>query len=1401
MLVFHATDRVKSACSSEVPRSDSFSRPPASPPKHAIFHVRVDRSTYLAMRLQISIRRHALPPINIIFTTGTGPSSKTLAPDSTVSDLLQDVNDLVPLESEEGEWGLEDYVVEVQATADQETYYECLHFQTIDSVLRDDDEVVIRCLRTEDLRSRRLGGRHQISSDGRHLIDGVAFGKQWLVKGSRPDVAIPPRKRRRPEIRGEDEEVDEQSTTLLQQIQELGYSNENLDEDEDEDEDEDYVDDEAEDEEDELSIKDEKDQPLRIKAVAEFDDADAEESETSDDELEDVKDAIMAGSGFELSDERKALLEEAEQLSESGDYHRLPSEATQSPRKGKRKRDVADDDASDEASDFEGFGTPVKPAIVVAVMSPVSSVSSVSMSDDTTDPEDLDLKLDSDSGSDDDLRPRNAELDDETSSSGSSSSEEPDSQTDTSDADSTSSDSTHSSDEEDMTLKESEPKLPSSSPAVKASSKASSASGSSPSVSCSTSSMKRAQGIPGEGSKVTKRNNIRAKKRSRLRRLKAQGLLPPNASFAVLDAFEEENESEVALEQENEAELGLESKKHALLQQLQFNGETEEEMRSETSKLLEDAASFQKPVSKFKVETMENITVYKDLANDQLDPLHDTGNSQDMKAAKENTPPEAGAMEADEIVPSQEIGISAQESFIGKATPKSTEKRAKLDLASSRRMLFSSLGLQNPKTPAAEQALREKLNNSAKSTPQRKAEEKVAEKSQILQTETVEDMDSWKDKIELSAVECDYDGVKLSTPPFPFKQGWDSNANMRGGVNKKKSRGQSKYESEAYVAQYAPDVSTLQARDSQSEQDDRPESRTLSLEEQFVDDMPRPADFSTALKLGTSDLAPGAVIAFKELDIQNFQPVISDFRVARVRSVQSDGDSLPVIEVMLSNRDWVKGLRLSDPLAIEDEEGLPEDGVRVKSFADLIEPKLLEASSVQVNATPAQAPDTAGSSDKSASLPQAQSSIVPESEEVAQDSVEVAAPNAILKMTHVEINTPRRNEITAIIKEAGFDSAIDENLLRPDTEPEQEPESPSSPAFHTRSHRSQRSSRSPVPASSTSVPRPRFDSPGLNDWDSSPLHPVPVDSSILAPSQTSRQSTPKASKSQINVAYPALSQLELDASGVSTTNDNSFQDAQRVSQPPEIDTSNLQPDLDTSKLHPEYPYDDFGPDESTIEREETQQSLASEIPESQSQPTAAESSKKKSNSFLGHGLDGHVSSDYSHGNDLTSNSDDSLPSLRGLTSSQNRKIKQKSRVSPPATRARKASISTSPPLSTQGKRLRNAKKRSATPQSDDGVELPLIKISESQHPRMSQIPAGSQIVDLTLSSDPPAPESDGDYEENVSRRTRNAKGRKSTRIKARSLSSEEDDEEEGSESGTGIGKRRFLTTKKWRSHV
>lgn len=122
--------------------------------------------SFTAMRLHLLISRHGLPVTRILWTTTSSAALDTYGSQRaasasaiassrtpniavgngyyTIAQLLEDVNEVVPLETEPGlfdeeygggQWGLEDYVVEVAGS-------ECLHFMEIEGLLRDGDQVV-----------------------------------------------------------------------------------------------------------------------------------------------------------------------------------------------------------------------------------------------------------------------------------------------------------------------------------------------------------------------------------------------------------------------------------------------------------------------------------------------------------------------------------------------------------------------------------------------------------------------------------------------------------------------------------------------------------------------------------------------------------------------------------------------------------------------------------------------------------------------------------------------------------------------------------------------------------------------------------------------------------------------------------------------------------------------------------------------------------------------------------------------------------------------------------------------------------------------------------------------------------------------------------------------------------
>lgn len=80
------------------------------------------------MRLRLSIQRHGLPTAEVLWAIRDDQAQAI----STISQLLEQINDIIPLESED--WGLEDYVVQVNG-------FECLHFSQLGQVIKDEDVV------------------------------------------------------------------------------------------------------------------------------------------------------------------------------------------------------------------------------------------------------------------------------------------------------------------------------------------------------------------------------------------------------------------------------------------------------------------------------------------------------------------------------------------------------------------------------------------------------------------------------------------------------------------------------------------------------------------------------------------------------------------------------------------------------------------------------------------------------------------------------------------------------------------------------------------------------------------------------------------------------------------------------------------------------------------------------------------------------------------------------------------------------------------------------------------------------------------------------------------------------------------------------------------------------------
>jgi len=328
-----------------------------------------------------------------------------------------------------------------------------------------------------------------------------------------------------------------------------------------------------------------------------------------------------------------------------------------------------------------------------------------------------------------------------------------------------------------------------------------------------------------------------------------------------------------------------------------------------------------------------------------------------------------------------------------------SKPRSKIDLASSRRLLFGALGLRTPKTKEDERTLQAKLMKDVRPANQVETRESAPEDRNTEQI--TGDDESWRDKIDLRAVECCYDGITLSNPPFPFVQRWDpqqkrgySNVETKrksGRGNKRKRDNERYYDDRTEEQASMPatkrgkpvsstgnfDVAETQTTEVQGEQpldapptssdsnqgavneqllrESQEAAENAQIYESYEEDLPPLPDDMTAYPDLTLDTAKaGTVIAFKKLDMSvetNWQPRISDYRTAIIDECQDDG----TLYMTLAFRDRPNQEATYDPETGErlyhkfempdydNEEDEENEGHLELPLAELIEPKIVQA--------------------------------------------------------------------------------------------------------------------------------------------------------------------------------------------------------------------------------------------------------------------------------------------------------------------------------------------------------------------------------------------------------------------------------------------------------------------------
>lgn len=332
--------------------------------------------------------------------------------------------------------------------------------------------------------------------------------------------------------------------------------------------------------------------------------------------------------------------------------------------------------------------------------------------------------------------------------------------------------------------------------------------------------------------------------------------------------------------------------------------------------------------------------------------------------------------------------LSTSRAVVNEKQNQPSRPRSKIDLASSRRLLFGALGLRAPKTKEDEQALQAKLMRDVRPSSQAQNSENVP---QVPTKVSSVDDESWRSKIDLRAVECCYEGIELSTPPFPFVQRWDpqQQRGYRNGKGKKRKRNNQRYYYDAIEDQEilparkrgksaspsgdvhmaemeGQGMPSLDAQPTSSDSNQGAVNEQLLRESQeaavsaqkddcFQEDLPPlPYDMDACKALTLEIAKPGMVIAFKKLDMSvetNWQPRISEYRTAIVDECKEDG----TLYMTLAFRDRSNKGAAYDPETGErlyhkfempgygNEDDEEAEGHLELPLAELIEPKIVQA--------------------------------------------------------------------------------------------------------------------------------------------------------------------------------------------------------------------------------------------------------------------------------------------------------------------------------------------------------------------------------------------------------------------------------------------------------------------------
>ncbi|KAK5134707.1 hypothetical protein LTR08_006222 [Meristemomyces frigidus] len=824
-----------------------------------------------AIRLRLRILRNEVPAVLTLW-----PIADTQLTIS-IAQWLYQVNRIFPLEAES--WGFEHYVVTLGG-------FECLHYHELGAVFKDEDEVVIRPLQTAEVRARTLLGRDQIDASGRHLYDGLPYGKPLLRTVVRPNVRIPARKRRAVEL-------DEEQQQIMEPLQEQALVR--LEDSDDELDDEDS--------EEDGNFEAEKDTVSESSSDESSSDDEGEEEDSSDD------DSSSSSGTSDSSQENRHVSD--------GSWNGIQSEPPTPPGR--------------KAASRTAHGSQVRSAGAQAATGTQPNPSERSHVQQARDAPQASLKR----------------------------------------------------------------KAPSDEPAQGPQDQ----------------SAKKVKvvgthhyvGTPYTGQSKTRERNARRRDSKKLAHLKEAGVLMPDADITVLHSWEanEQRRNDEAGKTNSQQASRLEATDKATTVEgkatlNQALGRSQEPADSTSEAPKNNKVSSTQPKSKQDPARLEEQRqqLLGQIASGGVEVTTNKGRKRNVSELVEDEAPEEmstkqSTVTTPAVVVEGSVPIAPQ-AKAGAGTnfvPSSVERRSKLDLASSKRLLFGSLGVRVPKTQDERDALQKELSDRAKqrAAPSTEAAASTSGPSNngafaadIEQGRDEEDPGAWREKIELTAVECSEEGVTLSTPPFPFYQRWDPQqrrkkskartgkayaAQKRGGkdvtengefvesYDKYNQNGEGDaldYDDAAEDEEYWEEGALLNGTNDEGDGDAASRQLLDETMAQEDDDFPvLPTDVTSLPLLAENDARKTDYITYKELTCSaatKWQPLMLS-RSAQLQQKSDDGSWALKLAMRDLHEKEVdeEGKRVYSKFEMEgmSDDGGEDERVRTMQWSEMVEPRLL----------------------------------------------------------------------------------------------------------------------------------------------------------------------------------------------------------------------------------------------------------------------------------------------------------------------------------------------------------------------------------------------------------------------------------------------------------------------------